>query len=136
MAASNTILPKPVIRLISVAKAIAHDRDNTAESDSSGRRRASSGTGGRGPVGGPGGGGRRADGGGRGGSGGCVCVRRWAGFILGALDRSDRRPRRAHRWVWRGGGRGGPGPRDRAGRGNGAKAAVRPTSPAQPRRSS
>jgi len=31
---------KPVIRLTSVAKAIPHDRDTTAASDSSGRRSA------------------------------------------------------------------------------------------------
>ncbi|OBI28727.1 hypothetical protein A5711_25430 [Mycobacterium sp. E2238] len=53
MAARSTILPKPVSRLTSVAKAIAHDRDTSAASDSSGRRRSiPAGTGGRGPVGG------------------------------------------------------------------------------------
>src|ERR1700743_79635 len=73
MAANSTILPKPVMRLTRVAKAIApewwttaaagraeargakafpHGRGTPGGSDSSGRRRDSSGTGGSGPVGG------------------------------------------------------------------------------------
>ena len=39
IAASNTIRAKPVIRLTSVANAIAHDRETSAASDSSTRRR-------------------------------------------------------------------------------------------------
>src|SRR5258708_10307584 len=73
MAASSAMRMKPVIRLISVANAMPHDRDTTAASDSSGwpaRRR------GAGPRGircrggggailrGGGGGGRRGGGGG------------------------------------------------------------------------
>ncbi|GAB4630926.1 hypothetical protein MOKP45_07140 [Mycobacterium avium subsp. hominissuis] len=53
IAASSTTRAKPVRRLTNVANAIAHDRDTSAESDSSGRRRSiPAGTGGSGPVGG------------------------------------------------------------------------------------
>ncbi|CPR10765.1 hypothetical protein BN971_02036 [Mycobacterium bohemicum DSM 44277] len=53
IAASTTMRAKPVSRLISVANAMAHDRETRAASDSSGRRRSTpAGTGGSGPVGG------------------------------------------------------------------------------------
>ncbi|BCO86701.1 hypothetical protein MINTM011_50360 [Mycobacterium paraintracellulare] len=53
IAASSTTRAKPVSRLINVAKAIAQDRDTSAASDNSGRRRSiPAGTGGSGPVGG------------------------------------------------------------------------------------
>src|SRR6201988_1040501 len=68
IAARITIRAKPVIRLTRVAKAIPHDRDTSAASDSSGRAGGvvpcddTSPVGGSGPVGGPGRCGRRRGG--------------------------------------------------------------------------
>src|ERR1700730_4349837 len=118
MAASNTILAKPVMRLISVAKAIPHALDATAASVSSGRRPA------------VGGGGRRRPPvlGIRGAGGGAARGRSYRGSCAGRPGGRQLPP------VTRvPGGRGQP---VRAGRGSGATAVGRPTAPAPPTRPS
>src|ERR1700754_2348519 len=108
MAASSAIRVNPVIRLISVANAMPHDRDTTAASDSSGRParrrgagprgircRGGGGTGRRGGGGAchRGGGGRRGGGGGGTGGRGAVTSRPVRERLRRRADRARRAAR-------------------------------------------